>query len=288
MVMKKDIESVEALFTKLSMASKKSDVNEKIARYVEKNYKSFVFLTAVEAAKLIGVSQGSVSRFCIAMGYKGYNEFSRYLQKIVSDEITPYKRLSIIDKMGNSQNSLNILNREIQNTSELKDIIQSVEYKNVVQVLCKSSEISFLSYRMSATLIPYAGYILNKLRPNVHQVNFGSFEWDNIDFEDNHKITIFTIMLPRYSTILLEKLKQLHEAQFRIVAITDSRLSPVTALADYTIVVPITVASVFDVYSTPMTLINLMMRDVAKGLPNVDSRLKKIENQNRKNDVFES
>lgn len=283
----KEIKNAESLVSKLSIAGQKSEVNVKIAKYIEKNYRSLVFLTAVETAKSIGVSQGSISRFCISMGYKGYNEFLRYLQKVVSNENTPYRRLRIIDQMDGDKNSLSILNREIQNTTELKDIIRSVEYEKVVDVLCSSAEVSMLSYRMSATLIPYAGYVLNKLRPNVHQVNFGSYEWDNLDFEDAHKLTIFTIVLPRYSKILLAKLKQLKLIGFRIIALTDSRLSPVNEIADYTIVVPITIASVFDVYSTPLTLINLIMRDVARKLKNTDARLKKIENQNKNNDVFE-
>jgi DNA-binding MurR/RpiR family transcriptional regulator len=170
----KEIRDKKELFDRLMVAGKTSEVNQKIAMYIEKNYNSIVFMTADKISSEIGVSQGSVSRFCIKMGYYGYNDFLRYLQKIISSEMTILKRHSIIDKEGDNDRNLNILNQEINNLKELQGLSQSKEYQSVVHLLVKTNKVFLMSNRMSATLLPYMYYILSRLRTNVFELAYGN------------------------------------------------------------------------------------------------------------------
>jgi DNA-binding MurR/RpiR family transcriptional regulator len=81
-------------------------------------------------------------------------------------------------------------------------------------------------------------------------------------------------------------MKKLREKGFNIVAITDSRLSPIVNYSQFSLISPITISSVFDVYSTPLTLINLLMRDVSRNIPNIDHRLNKLEKINENEHSF--
>lgn len=60
----KEIKNKEELIERLMVVGKTSAVNKKIAMYIEKNYNSIVFMTADKISQEIGVSQGSISRFC--------------------------------------------------------------------------------------------------------------------------------------------------------------------------------------------------------------------------------
>lgn len=280
----RDLVDKKDLINKLSVVGSGSRVNQQIANYVEKNYTSIVFLTADQLSKKIGVSQGSISRFCIKMGYEGYNSFLRYLQKIVSSEITAPKRRLYLDEQKSDNSS--ILDQEFNNLSELGDIVKSKNYGRIVELLAKSKQVILLSNRMSATLLPYMNYILSKLRVNVTWIQDGTPAWDSLDLQDVSNTVIFTVVFPRYSKSLLKKLDRLYGRGFKIIAMTDSHLSPVNTLADETLVTPITISSIFDVYSTPLLLINLLMRDVAKAIPNIKYRLDTIEKQNQENDAF--
>lgn len=282
----KEIRDKKELFDRLMVAGKTSEVNQKIAMYIEKNYNSIVFMTADKISSEIGVSQGSVSRFCIKMGYYGYNDFLRYLQKIISSEMTILKRHSIIDKEGDNDRNLNILNQEINNLKELQGLSQSKEYQSVVHLLVKTNKVFLMSNRMSATLLPYMYYILSRLRTNVFELAYGTPAWENIELEAPEECLIFTTVFPRYSRSLLEKMKKLREKGFNIVAITDSRLSPIVNYSQFSLISPITISSVFDVYSTPLTLINLLIRDVSRNIPNIDHRLNKLEKINENEHSF--
>ncbi|KRM07110.1 MAG: MurR/RpiR family transcriptional regulator [Liquorilactobacillus ghanensis] len=282
----KEIRDKKELFDRLMVAGKTSEVNQKIAMYIEKNYNSIVFMTADKISSEIGVSQGSVSRFCIKMGYYGYNDFLRYLQKIISSEMTILKRHSIIDKEGDNDRNLNILNQEINNLKELQGLSQSQDYQSVVHLLVKTKKVFLMSNRMSATLLPYMYYILSRLRPNVFELAYGTPAWENVELEAPEDCLIFTTVFPRYSRSLLEKMKKLSEKGFNIVAITDSRLSPIVNYSQLSLISPITISSVFDVYSTPLTLINLLMRDVSRNIPNIGHRLNKLEKINENEHSF--
>ncbi|WP_311406836.1 MurR/RpiR family transcriptional regulator [Liquorilactobacillus uvarum] len=282
----KEIKNKEELLDRLMVVGKTSAVNKKIAMYVEKNYNSIVFMTADKISQEIGVSQGSISRFCTKMKYRGYNDFLRYLQKIISSEMTTSKRYSILDKTDDNDKNLNILNQEINNLQELQELAQTEEYAQAVELLAKKKRVFLMSNRMSATILPYMNYILSKLRPGVSELKYGSPEWENIDLEPAEEVVIFATIFPRYSRTLLEKTKRLKERGFKILALTDSRLSPVIQHSDVALITPITISSVFDVYSTPLLLINLLMRDVSKKIPNINKRLDEIEKLNKSNGSF--
>ncbi|EJF01045.1 MurR/RpiR family transcriptional regulator [Liquorilactobacillus mali] len=282
----KEIKNKEELLERLMVVGKTSAVNKKIAMYVEKNYNAIVFMTADKISQEIGVSQGSISRFCVKMQYRGYNDFLRYLQKIISSEMTTSKRFSMLDKEDDNDKNLNILNQEVNNLQELQELAQTPEYAKAVNLIAKSKKVFLISNRMSATILPYMNYILSRLRPDVFELRYGSPEWENIDLTSPEGIVVFTTVFPRYSRTLLEKNKRLKERGFKIVALTDSRLSPIVACSDVSLITPITVSSVFDVYSTPLLLINLLMRDVSKKIPNIDKRLDEIERINETNNSF--
>lgn len=282
----KEIKDKKDLDDRLLEVGQTSEVNQKIARYIEKKYNLIVFMTADNLSNKIGVSQGSVSRFCTKMGYNGYNDFLRYLQKIISSEMTIKKRHLIINSEAENDKNLNILNQEINNLKELQEITQTEEYKIVVETLAKSDKIFLMSNRMSETLLPYMYYILSRLRPNIYKLNYGTPAWENVDLEDPKKSLIFTTVFPRYSRSLLKKMQDLNDKGFKIISITDSRLSPIVKCSKVALISPITISSVFDVYSTPLLLINLLMRDISNKIPNIDQRLNQIEEMNKNEHSF--
>ncbi|WP_283608255.1 MurR/RpiR family transcriptional regulator [Faecalispora anaeroviscerum] len=280
-----DMEPMQAFITKLSATAKESATYEKLAYYIEKNVMRIIFMTAADVALEAKVSQGSVSRFCMALGYNGYNDFQRELQKFVSERITGPQRLNYASKDRQSAVG-DILASEVNNLVELEASIGGSAYEALVDTIANAKNLILLSSRMSATLLPYMQYILNKLRNNVYMVTQETPAWNTLEYRDPIETEIVLPIFPRYPAALLKKAQVLKQNGFRITAITDSRLSPICQIADETNVVPITVASVFDIYSTPMVFLNLVFRDAAKKMPNVASRLEQIELQETRSGVY--
>ena len=280
-----ETEPIQFLITKLSAAAKESATYEKLAYYIEKNYMRVIFMTAVDVALEAKVSQGRVSRFCMALGYNGYNEFQRELQKSVGEKMTGPQRLNYVSKDRQSAVG-DILSSEVNNLVELEASIGGPAYEALVDMVANARDLILLSSRMSATLLPYMQYILNKLRNNVYTVTPETPAWNTLEYRDPKDTGIVLPIFPRYPDALLKKARELKDSGFQIIAVTDSQLSPICQIADATNVVPITVASLFDIYSTPMVFMNLVFRDAAKKIPDVNARLEQIELQEKSSGVY--
>lgn len=174
----------------------------------------------------------------------------------------------------------------MRNINELTSIMKGDSYEALLKAVVTSKELILLSSRMSATLLPYMKYILDKMRDGVLAVTPETTACDMLHFKDPQNIAIIAVGFPRYSTNLLDKMKELRKSGFTIYSITDSRLSPMVGLSHEVIYIPVTTSSIFDMYSTPMAFINLMLRDASKEISLLDSRLKTLEEYEEEKGVY--
>lgn len=272
-----EINDMQGLVESMLAVSQDSTVYKKIAAYVEKYYMKIIFMTAEEMADALSVSQGSVSKFCIALGYRGYADFLRSLQKLVSQEITAPERYTYTS--GTLHHTDDLIDTEIENIRALKEITAGKEYETLAANIAAAGEVVLISARMSATVLPYMKYIADKLRENVTVVTPGQNTWDYLCTKNKEKTFFVAVGFPRYPRILKGKMEELHKEGFNVGLITDSRFSPLCRYAQTKVFVPVTVASIFDVYSTPIAFINILMTDVSKKIPKVKNRLALIEKQ---------
>lgn len=280
-----EVITMEQLMNRMLVVSETSSVYKKIATYVEQNRMQIIFMTADELASKLAVSQGSVSKFCIALGYKGFADFIRSLQKIVGKEITAPERYQFT--ASSMHHTDDVIENEIENMRQLKEITDSQSYTEIVNAIATKREIILLSARMSATLLPYLKYMLDKLRDGVRLVTPDSNDWNYLHINKNQNdVFILAVSMPRYPSVLVNKIKELHEKGFVIGNITDSRFSPVCKYSEMNIFIPRTVASIFDLYSTPMAFMNVLATGVSQKIENVQERLDEIEKQDVADKIY--
>lgn len=277
------IESFDSLIDRMTIIAQESSTYKKIAMYIEKNYLRIIFMTAGELADKLDISQGSVSRFFIALGYRGYNDFMRNLQHLVSERLTAPQRLKYSKQYSPLRTIIDV---EIANLDELMNIMHGEAYTTLVDVLASRKQLVLVSARMSATILPYILYILNKMRTDVSLVTPETPGWDTLELRNPEKTNVVAVMFPRYPNALVKKCLALKNKGFHICGVTDSRFSPAVSCCDSTVFVPVTVSSIFDIYSTPIAFFNLAMRDAAKKMPGLDQRIKMLEEVEGESDVY--
>lgn len=254
-----------------------SDANRLIVRYLEEHYRQAAFMTSAELAAAVGVSQASVSRFASSLGYSGYAEWNKQMQQIIRRELSAAERLWFAANPASEQGD-RVLQSELLNLEQLDRVVRSDAFNQFARLIAKAERVLFVSARASATLMPYAQYFLSKVRPHVYSVSPGGGLWDQLLCEDSASVLIVAIAFPRYPRALLDLLRQLSERRFTIAALTDHPASPVSAYAQHTLVAPVTTASLFDSYAAPITLLNLLIREVAKLSPErSEERLQMLE-----------
>ena len=278
---------IAGLMAMITRAGRESPTYQRIALYIEKNYLQIIFLTANELAVKMGVSQGSVSRFFMTLGYKGYNGFLRNLQEVVSQSLTGPQRLQLNNNAAvNPQHRRGILTQELRNMESLSEIAQGEAYEKMVAAIISSLPLYLVSARLSATLLPHLGYELNKMRANVHTVTPESPRWETLEVGRTDDCNVIVVSFPRYANSLIHFCQRMHRRHFPFLAVTDSRLSPIVPPAASTVLTPITTSSLFDVYSTPLMFFNILMQDAAKRMPDLQQRMAEIEAVEIENNVY--
>ena len=89
------IEHIQQKFPRMSKGQKA------IATFIMENYDKAAFMTASRLGKKVGVSESTVVRFAAELGYDGYPDMQKSLQKMIRNRLTSVQRIEVTnDRIG--------------------------------------------------------------------------------------------------------------------------------------------------------------------------------------------
>src|SRR4051812_23006602 len=133
------------------------------------------YLSAAEVAALAGVSQPSVTRFAMALGYPGYPALRRRLREVAAADATAD---------GHGDNAMQrAVHAEVTNLQRLADQLAHPEaVSRAAALLAASRPLPVLGLRAAAPLAAYFGYFAAKVHPDVRVLDAGgSLLGDRLD-----------------------------------------------------------------------------------------------------------
>ena len=72
---------------------KMSKGHKAIAAYISDHYEQAVFMTAAKLGETVGVSESTVVRFAMGLGYEGYPEFQKALENWVKNKLNSVQKI---------------------------------------------------------------------------------------------------------------------------------------------------------------------------------------------------
>ena len=100
---------IEAQYARLSKGQKR------LADFVTANYDKAVFLTAAKMGEIVGVSESTVVRFAVQLGYKGYPGFQKALEELVLNRLNSIQRMEVTyGRISQSEILKNVLQSDIE------------------------------------------------------------------------------------------------------------------------------------------------------------------------------
>ena len=73
-----------------------------IANYILESYDKAAFMTASKLGKTVSVSESTVVRFAVELGFDGYPSMQKTLQELVRNKLTSVQRIEVAnDRIGN-------------------------------------------------------------------------------------------------------------------------------------------------------------------------------------------
>ena len=143
----------------LFQGARLTPTQRRIAHCLVEHAAKAAYLSAAEVADLAGVSQPSVTRFAMALGYPGYPALRRELR-------------ALTDAPGGDASELNAMQLAVQGEARhlerLRDQLDRLEdVHRAARVLAASRPLPVLGLRAAAPLAGYFGYFAAKVLPDV-------------------------------------------------------------------------------------------------------------------------
>lgn len=258
--------------------SRLSKSHRRIAEYIAQHYDKAVYMTASRLGEEVGVSESTVVRLAVAMGYAGYPELQQSLQELVRHRLTATQRFEMTSDIDEGSVLSTVLKADMQNIRTTIEDIDKKAFEAAVHVISCARRIYILGLRSAAPLAEFTGYYLHYILDDVRVVAAGSTDvFESISRVEKDDV-LLAISFPRYSSRTIEAM---HFARIRgaqVIGITDGPMSPLHDSADICLSVRTDMASFVDSMAAPMSVINAMI--VALGIKNreiVAERFKQLE-----------
>ena len=255
---------------------------KQIARYILEHYDKAAFMTASRLGVTVGVSESTVVRFATELGYDGYPHLQRALQEMIRNKLTSVQRMEVSsDRLGGRDVLRTVLHADTDMIRQTLDEIDRDAFQGAVDALTGAHRIYILGVRSSSALANFLGFYFNLLFDNVTLVHTNSV---SEIFEQVLRVgpgdVLFGISFPRYSKRTLSAMQYARDRGAKVIALTDSQLSPLARVADHLLLARSDMASFVDSLVAPLSVINALI--VAVGM----SRRDEIEHT-EKYDVYE-
>ena len=259
-----------------------------IAEFILKHYDKAAFMTAAKLGTSVGVSESTVVRFANELGFTGYPKLQKALQELIKNKLTTVQRIELSNDYVSEESALKgVLKSDMENIRATLEKINHNTFQDVVDNIFKAKRIYILGLRSSTALAEFLGFYLNLILDNVNIIAYGISDIFEQMINVSENDLVIGIGFPRYAARTIEALTFAQNRGAKVVAITDSLLSPLAAKADYTLIAQSNMASFVDSLVAPLSVINALI--IAVGLREKDkisSTFSNIEDIWRENEVY--
>lgn len=251
-----------------------------VAEYILEHGISASHETAYALADHAGVSESTVVRFAVFMGYDGYPEMQKALRASLRKRMTTVERIEDVNKRVPENDIIDgVLDGDADVILSAKDELDRAAFEKAIDMLIGARKVYIIGMRSSAVLAQFMNHYLRLLLDNVTLVcpSGGSEVYEylvNISPED----AVFAISYPRYSSGTIRAVQFANRIGAGVVVLTDSESSPVAAVADAVLVAKSEMVSFVDSLVAPMSIINAIIAYIGKRCPETAEKFRLLEN----------
>ena len=237
-----------------------------LGEYILSNYDKAAYLTASKLGAIVNVSESTVVRFAIELGFTGYPDLQHTLQELIRTKLTSIQRIEITNnRIGDSDILEKVL---ISDTEKIKSTLETInrdDFQRAVSAIINARMIYIVGMRSSASLAAFLSFYFRLIFSNVTlvQTTSGSELFEQILRMEKDDVLI-AITFPRYSKNVVKSVEYAKNLGTHIIALTDSELSPIAQNADSLLLAKSDMASFVDSLVAPLSIINALIVAISK------------------------
>lgn len=259
---------------------KMSKGQKAISAFIYDHYDQAVFMTAARLGETVGVSESTVVRYAMFIGYNGYPEFQRDLEDWVQNKINSVQKIGA--KYGKSSQSeilTSVLQADIEKLQDTIHKLDPVAFETAVNIILEAKTVYVMGVRSCEPLAEFLNFYLNMIRGSVVLLKTTSVsetfeQMIRIDEQD----AMIGISFPRYSMRTLKAMEFANDRNAKVITITDSVHSPMNLYSSCNLLARSDMVSIVDSLVAPLSVINALVvamclkrpEDVKKSLKNLE------------------
>ncbi len=237
-----------------------------ISEYILKNYDKATYMTASKLGAAVNVSESTVVRFAIELGFEGYPEFQHSLQEIVRTRLTSFQRMEVTNSLiGDGDVLTKVLMSDIEKIKRTLEDINADAFNEAVDKLVGAKSIYILGLGSAAVLAKALNLNLRMIFDNVKLISASSAseiyeQIMNIGEGD----VMLALSFPRYSKKAVTAVSFARKSGADVIALTDSHVSPIAPFADQLLYAKSDMASFADSLVAPLSVVNALVVAVSR------------------------
>ena len=236
-----------------------------IARYITEAYDKAAFMTANRLGKTVGVSESTVVRFAVDLGFDGYPSMQKAMQEMVLNRLTSVQRIEVAnDRIGDQDVVSMVLQSDMEKLRQTGESVNRVQFRSAVDAILKAKRVFIMGVRSAAPLANFLGYYLNYMFNNVHIITTSAAgEMFEKIVGVNPDDVVIAFSFPRYSTSTVKGAQYCRSTGATVIGLTDSELSPLGQNCDHVLVAKSDMVSLVDSLVAPLSVINALIVAIA-------------------------
>ena len=237
----------------------------RISQYILESYDKAAFMTANRLGKTVGVSESTVVRFAVDLGFDGYPEMQKAMQEMVLNRLTPVQRIEVAnDRIGSQDVVSTVIQSDMEKLRKTGETVSREEFAAVVNAILNAKRIYVLGVRSAAPLADFLGYYLNYMFDHVHVLTgYGTSELFEKIVGIQKEDAVIAFSFPRYSSATTKVAQYCGTTGATVIGITDSRESPLGQSCSHVLCAKSDMVSLVDSLVAPLSIVNALIVAIA-------------------------
>ncbi len=251
---------------------------KQLADIILEQYDRVSFMSARELGNEAGVSESTAVRFAIDLGYEGYPEFQKQLQKLVRRQVRGTARMEeVYGELDQPQILKQTIMGDIERLRKTLTQIEGAAFEQSLEILDEARHIYVVGLRQSAPAAEYLYDYLRLVYGNSVVLVRSAIEHEileqMLDIEQGD--AVIGIGFPRYSLRTVRALEFASSRQAHIITITDGIYSPLNLYSSCVLTAASDMSSVVESLAAPFSVIGALI--TALSLRHADAVKKRLE-----------
>ena len=237
----------------------------RIADFITEYYDKAAFMTASRLGKTVNVSESTVVRFAMELGYDGYPSMQKAMQEMVLNRLTSVQRIEVANNRIGDQDVISmVVQSDIEKLRQTEETISRTEFNAAVNAVLGAKRVYILGVRSAAPLANFLGYYLNYMFNNVHVITgCGTSEMFEKIVGVNSDDVVIAFSFPRYSSATTKGAQYCRSTGATVIGITDQRTSPLGSTCDHVLLAKSDMVSLVDSLVAPLSIVNALIVAIA-------------------------